>query len=618
MKSSAVERLIESGAFMELDRHFARFVERLSGSAQPELALAAALVSQQRGAGHICVDLASYAGGNFPTDAEFANVAVKLPKLAPWRSALLKSGVVGEPNESKPLILDEAGRLYLQRYWEYETQLGNSIAARLRPAENVDLARLGEGLQRLFAPTPRGQVDWQKVAAFAAVTRKFCVISGGPGTGKTRTVVMLLALLLEQTENLRIAIAAPTGKAAARLQESIKKAKCELNCAERVKSRLPETASTIHRLLGTIPNSPYFRHDARNPLPFDLVVIDEASMVDLALMAKLFEAIPSNARVILLGDKDQLSSVEAGAVLGDICATDAVNLFSDEFAQNYAKVTGETLPAGDTARSSLADGIVELRKNFRFGETNGIFALSGAVNAGLGDRAVGLLVGSTASGSTVSWLPTPSADRLKAALRTRVLAHFPIEAEAPLPIDALPRLQRFRILCALRDGPFGVNTVNRLVEEILVKAGRVQKPGEWYSGRPVMVRENDYQQELFNGDIGVALLEPVTQQLRVYFSGRDGLPRALLPVRLPAHETVYAMTVHKSQGSEFDNVLLILPGNESPILTRELIYTGLTRARETVELWAAESVLRSAVEKVVVRMSGLSGRWQAKKVSSFS
>ncbi len=615
MKAEAVERLLGSAVFTELDRHFARFVERLSGATFPELALAAALVSQQRNAGHICVDLAKFAGNVFPEESEFADIAVTLPKINMWERKLAASGIVGGPGEDRPLILDGQGRLYLQRYWEYESKLANAITARLQSADNVDLVRLGEGLKRLFKPLRAGEVDWQKVAAFAAVTRKFCVISGGPGTGKTRTVVTLLALLLEQSVQLRVAIAAPTGKAAARLQESIKLAKAELNCAAAVKARLPEAASTIHRLLGAVPNSPYFRHDAKNPLPVDVVVIDEASMVDVALMAKLFDAIPPHARVVLLGDKDQLSSVEAGAVLGDICAPEAVNVFSKNFTRDYAAATGERLPERGGGATTLADSIVELQTNYRFGETNGIFATSRAVNSAASDEALKLLISAGSGGTAITWQPTPRREKLKAALRARILESYPADFDLLVPSDGLKELQRFRILCALREGPFGVSAVNRLVEEILIEAGRVQKAGAWYAGRPVMVLENDYPQELFNGDVGITLHDPATKQLRVYFSGRDGAPRAILPVRLPAHETVHAMTVHKSQGSEFAEVLLILPGVASPILSRELIYTGLTRASRRIDLWATEGVLRSALGTMVSRESGLRSRLAGKKVS---
>lgn len=309
--------------FSDLDRHFASFMERLAGGGQPELALAAALVSQKRSEGHICLDLAAVAGKTSPDAAAAAVQSITCPELASWTEKLRASPVVGAPGEFKPLILDSAGRLYLHRYWEYETALASEVKRRASEAASItDEKLLDERVDRLFAPVARDESDWQRAAALTAVRKQLCVISGGPGTGKTRTLARILALLLElaQDKPLRIAVTAPTGKAAVRIQDEIRAAKEQLPCAEKTKAQLPEQAATIHRLLGATPDSAFFRHNANNPLPVDVIAVDEASMVDLALMAKLFAAIPASAKVILLGDKDQLASVEAGAVLGDICA----------------------------------------------------------------------------------------------------------------------------------------------------------------------------------------------------------------------------------------------------------------------------------------------------------
>jgi exodeoxyribonuclease V alpha subunit len=321
-----IRQLISSSAFSDLDRHFAAFIEEQAGREQPLVGLAAALVSRKRIEGHICLDLEALAGSSFPDPPADGVTSIQLPRLKHWIKALNPSPVVGSPGDFKPLVLDARHRLYLHRYWEYEQSLAAAIlkrAAELPP--QPDPATLSQKLQALFPPEPGGTVNWQGVAGLAAVRRKFCVISGGPGTGKTYTLVLILALLLELERNrkLRIAVAAPTGKAAARIQDSIRTVKTTLACDEAIRAQLPERAMTIHRLLGYLPDSARFRHDADNPLPFDVVAVDEASMVDLALMAKLFQAIPASARVILLGDKDQLASVEAGAVLGDICAAAA-------------------------------------------------------------------------------------------------------------------------------------------------------------------------------------------------------------------------------------------------------------------------------------------------------
>jgi exodeoxyribonuclease V alpha subunit len=574
---------LDSSAFADIDRHFARFIERLSGRANPELALAAALVSRSRGAGNVCLDLRTATGEDFLEEA----AAIRFPEFEAWMASLRGSPVVGGPGEFKPLVLDERGRLYLHRYWEYESNLAKAILARAQEnVEGVNEPLLREGLGRLF-PAPAGATgttgtDWQRVAASTAVTKKLCVISGGPGTGKTRTVVGLLALLLEQAgkEPLRIALAAPTGKAAARLQESLRKWKTSLPCTESIKARLPDESFTLHRLLGGLPDSTQFRHNAENPLPFDVVVVDEASMVDLALMAKLFAATPPAARLVLLGDKDQLASVEAGAVLGDIC--------------NHRL---EATPG------PLAGCIIELARNYRFDADSGILALSQAINDGDDGRALGLLTARPGSGTAGAELP-PSGS-LKQRLRGRAMEYFGPVAQTRDPLTALQALNRFRILCAVRQGPFGVETLNRTVEEVLAEAGLVRAHERWYAGRPVLVTRNDYTLKLFNGDVGVILPDPISGELRAWFLDADNSLRSVPPVRLPEHETVFAMTVHKSQGSEFEEVLFVLPDRETPLLTRELLYTGVTRASRRVELWFNEPALRAAIARRVERASGL-------------
>ena len=630
MNGTAVNAVLCGPKFSDLDRHFARLMQRLAGAAaSAELELAAALVSRAKGEGHICLDLARCARLNFPAEAERGEATVRCPELDAWLAALRATKVVGQPGEFAPLILDASSRLYLHRYWRYEQNLAQAIRERAAsPTDALDGAWLKTGLARLFPALAAGETDWQQVAAFAAVRKKFCVISGGPGTGKTRTVVLLLALLLEQADGkLRIALAAPTGKAAARLQESVRNAKAALDCAPEIKAALPDEASTIHRLLGTVPNSAAFRHDAEHPLAADVIVVDEASMVDLALMAKLFAAIAPAARVVLLGDKDQLASVEAGNVLGDICGATAVNTFSPQFCEDFTRLTGRALPAERTTAGSrrreaaeresglsnapphgggyhagLADCVVQLQKNYRFGAENGIHALSLAVNAGDAEAALALLRDGRQAGATCT--PLPGANQMQAALRERVLASLRPCVAATDARTALTALNRVRILCALRTGPFGVWRVNTLVEEVFAEAGLIERGGPWYRGRPVMVTQNDYDLRLFNGDVGV-IWPDASGALRAWFEGEGGELRALLPVRLPPHETVFAMTVHKSQGSEFEEVLLLLPDRESPVVTRELIYTGLTRASRHVELWLEEAAFRSALSRTVARASGL-------------
>ena len=572
---------------------------RLAKTPLPELQLAALLVSRHRMGGNICLPLREIGGRVLPeTIAGFKSA----PTVSTWVRKLRGTNLVGAPGEFKPLILDEHDRLYLHRYWQYEHSLAGAIKARVNgPHPNIDLVRLREGLERLFPPS--GETNWQKVAAFNAVVSNFCVITGGPGTGKTRTVVAILALLLEQAQKpLRIALAAPSGKAAARLKDSIQLTKETLNCADDIKAWLPKEAMTIHRLLGTIPDSPYFRHHAEWPLLVDAVVVDEASMVDLATMSKLFAAIPATARIVLLGDKDQLASVEAGYVLGDICNAGATVQHSDRFAHFYDKVTGEKLSTPATAtQSTMQDCIAELRKNYRFGSESGIYRLVEAINRGDAEQAITVLRDKT-QGDVIwrSWRGSG------AQLREIALQGYESYLKTHDPAEALDRFSDFRVLCAMRNGPYGVLELNQLIEQILSQARLLQEVDQWYRGRPVMVIRNDYNVKLFNGDVGVTFPDPEFQnEMRVFFWSVDNKMRRVLPSRLPAHETVYAMTVHKSQGSEFGRVLLILPENDSPILSRELLYTGLTRAREQVEIWASESVLRAAIARRVTRTSGL-------------
>ena len=594
-------------ALAPIDWQFAGLMARLAGNST-EVNLAAALVSYHRRLGNICVDLEEYEVKPPPVE-----LAVQLGFDAwPDQSILLQglkgAAVVGEPGEFKPLILDEQNRLYLHRYWKYESELAESIARLAKEnVTEVDHQKLKEGLAKLFPKADGDELDWQLVAAFAAMRRRLCIISGGPGTGKTRTVVVLLALLLEQHPGMRIAMAAPTGKAAARLQEAVKNAKATLPCEQAAKDRLPAGASTIHRLLGSIPDSAFFRHNAANPLPFDAVVVDEASMVDLALMAKLVAAIPLSGRLILLGDKDQLASVEAGAVLADLCNGGEQRRFSNLFAEEFKEITSQTLPleAGTSCVSGLSDCIVELRKNYRFGGQSGIYQLSRAVNHGNSENALALLresSGSANSGISLNTLPSPPA--LKEALKPHVLTRYKDYLRAANPAEALNAFGRFRILCALRNGPYGVENLNRLVEEILTEAGLINANARFYAGRPVMVIKNDYNLKLFNGDIGFLRTNGLNE-LRACFTGPEQTLREVMPLRLPGHETAYAMTVHKSQGSEFERVLLILPGDDSAVLTRELVYTGLTRASTEVELWCDPDIFTTAVHRKISRRSGL-------------
>jgi exodeoxyribonuclease V alpha subunit len=550
------------------------------------------------------------------TSPESTTPAARALSLDEWIARLRGSPVVGRPGEFRPLILDDEGRLYLYRYWDYERRLAESLLALAGDASNVDEAQLRAGLDRYF-PDPRDTE--QKLAAAMAVLRRLCVISGGPGTGKTTTVVKILALLAEQArgEKLAIGLAAPTGKAAARVQDAIRTALDRLGLDADVRAAMPLEAHTLHRLLGARPDSIYYRHNRENPLPLDILVVDEASMADLALAAKLLEALPSRTRLILLGDKDQLASVEAGSVLGDICAHCGV---SAEFARRLARVSGiniRDIQVTQRAAAPLSDSIALLERSYRFGPESGIGTLARLINEGKGAEALALL--KAGSHADIGWRAIREAD-LRASLATRVIErlheYFHAVRTSRTPQEIFARFNEFRVLCAHRTGFAGVAAANRMIEEALDAERLIDARHAWYAGRPVMITRNDYNLRLFNGDVGITLPDAEAEgRLRVYFPGgesaspdsRRGL-RRFAPARLPVHETVYAMTIHKSQGSEFGYVLMVLPDEPSPVLTRELLYTGLTRAMKHVEIWAWEATFLAAIERRLERASALKER----------
>lgn len=603
-----LERLHQQDLITDLDLHFTRFLARQAESVAPEVLLAVCLASHWTGNGNICINLPVLAG-----TAPFADGGADgpvAPELPVWRKCLRASPVVGRPGEFRPLILDRRNRLYLYRYWDYEQRLAKALLTRARQTlAGLDESRLAADLTHLFG-LPGERVDWQKIAAATALLRGLCVISGGPGTGKTTTVVRVLALLCAQQPERppAVALAAPTGKAAARMQEAIRAARDRLDLSPKLAAAIPDQAQTLHRLLGPLPDGVGFRHGPEQPLPLDVLIVDEASMIDLALMVKLVEALPADARLILLGDKDQLASVEAGAVLGDICG--AVPGFRTAFRDRLAALTGEPLPAGRDSASPLADCVVQLRRSYRFGRDSGIGRLARAVNTGRAAPARGLLASERSA--DLRWRTLSGrglSDQLALRLAEGYGPYLRLLREGAPAIEIFAAFERFRVLCALRAGPFGVQQLNRLIEQMLARR-RLIRPLQaraerlWYPGRPVMVTRNDYNLRLYNGDIGLALTDEAGH-LRVWFQSVDGQLRRLAPGRLPPHETVFAMTVHKSQGSEFDQVLLVLPPDDNRILGRELLYTGITRARLRVEVWATGPSFDTAVARRVLRASGL-------------
>jgi exodeoxyribonuclease V alpha subunit len=610
-----LKTLYGAGYFSSLDYFMAEAAGRVSKETDSLVLLAMAVASRFTSQGHVCVDLAHLSQTPVVAESGEAIQGVKWPDAEHWLSALKKSPLVAICAAHAPLVIDQSGRLYLARYWQYQQRLLFQLRQRsFSPVEAVDSTLLEKGLDHLF-PVEKDEVEpnGQRLAAQTSVRRQLTVVSGGPGTGKTYTVVKILMLIIAQALSAgsklpSILLAAPTGKAAARLKESISAAKAALVESTFGGGRLliagiPDEATTIHRLLGKHPHTDRFRHGAENPLPVDVLLVDEASMVDLSLMTKLLEAVPFSARVILLGDENQLASVEAGAILGDIClgAADA-----DQGPDGTPKPEGlSEMPRG----SKIKDCIVRLTRSYRFDEKSGIGNLASAIRNGDAEGAIALLTdpddGTVEQISFADGGANPTA--LETILMPHVRTYYLPYLEELKNEKRLQNLNRFRILCAHRRGMTGVEPVNLAVERMLQEETGLRTDQPWYSGRPIMMLQNDYQLGLFNGDVGmISSSEQDGDKWMAYFSITKGGVRAVSPTRLSAHETVFAMTVHKSQGSEFDHVLVVLPVYRSPVVTRELLYTAVTRAKKSVTVLGSEEVIRGAIKTPVHRSSGLS------------
>ncbi|MBV8628670.1 MAG: exodeoxyribonuclease V subunit alpha [Paraburkholderia sp.] len=607
---------------------------------------AAFAISRATTEGHVCVPLHVLADRY---DASVGEV----------REALFASGVAGDGEQEaaalRPLVIDREGRLYLARYFDYERRLARSLVAHARgqaagdvgstghSSEVDDPAALRASLLRYFGIPKDDAVDWQRVAAVMALSGRLTVVSGGPGTGKTTTVTGVLACLIDSAPELRIALAAPTGKAAQRMQEALLARAGDL--PHEIAARLPQTSYTLHRLLGSGPGG-RFRHHRDNPLPYDVIVIDEASMIDVAMAAHLLDAIAPQTRLVMLGDKDQLAAVEAGAVFAELSARPAFSAagvarmaaalgIGEQQLEASLPVTEAAMPdAGQPAddlfadappiRSApardpapLADAVVWLERNYRFGLESPIGQLSLAIRRGDTQASLATLKVDPAEPCAAAFYEDPGPS-LSERTSARLAHGFARYAEAlaatlatatPDPAPLFDALNRFRILCATRSGPRGVDQVNALMAAQIRRAARVPLAvgASWFAGRPVMVTRNDYALGLFNGDIGIALPGP-DGTLRVYFRAGDGSVRTVSPAALPPHDTAFALTVHKSQGSEFEHAALMLPSSFSRVLSRELVYTAITRARERVEVIGSRAVLAQAIATPTQRDSGLAAR----------
>ncbi len=539
-----INNLRDQNIFSDLDIQFLKFIIDLSNDTNDTndgLLLGAALTSYFTSNGSSCVDLSQLAEQYFPLES-IETERILCPNLVTWEQDLKNCSIIGQAGDYKPLILDKQ-RLYLYRYWNYEQQLAAQINSR-RTIQRTDInhALLENGLLRLFSKT---SVE-QKQAAQAAVLHNFCLISGAPGTGKTSTIVKILTLLLEQNTQLNIALAAPTGKATVRLQETIREILPDLACSSEIKDLIPKESYTIHRLLA-------------KELTYDVIVIDEASMIDLALMAKITKNISKSARLILLGDKDQLASVATGTVLADLC------------------------------NSQNSKDTIYLNKNYRFKKNSGIWQLAQTIKQGKANKTLELLD----SKPDLSWYD------LDSNLIEQISSNFLPCFFEQVPAKILEKYNKIGILCANRRGLYGMEFINQRLEEEFRRQGLIAAGNNWYNARPIMITHNDYRLKLFNGDMGTILNN------NAFFPDAKGEIRAFSPNCLPRHETAYAMTIHKSQGSEFEQVIILLPDKLSPLLTRELLYTGISRARSHVSIWGNKQIFLEAISQQSCRFSGL-------------
>lgn len=629
-----LEELHTQGYLRPLDLHFAHWLTTQQPSMPDFLVLLAALTSQQLGEGHVCVDLKQLdlLWADWPTtlreEARLLRGKQSVAQLVDHlilgdgQAVALDEASVVALNKSPvvtPLVLDK-GRLYLYRYWQYECQVAVDLLARATPAD-FSLPFLKEKLNVLFPSSafPSGEryqteeaiePDGQRIAAATAVMQSLAIISGGPGTGKTTTITRMLAIYLQMQHHQYpdkhpvIRLAAPTGKAAARLSESISAARDSLDVSDEIKEQIPDEGTTLHRLLGARPGQSGFKYNADNPLHLDLLVVDEASMIDLPLMAGLLSALPPKARLILVGDKEQLASVEAGSVMGDLCALPKQARRSHKMAACLQETCGLTESLALNALP-FADSVAFLTRSYRFSMDSGIGALARAVNNGSAEQVKTVLQSGYSDVQRLS-VNTSDNSQLIQHMLVKYRSYLDTVSMNAPPADILKRFSDFRVLCGLRKGIFGVETLNEAFEKEAESRHLIKMNGRWYPGRPVMITRNDRSLRLYNGDVGIALTDAQTQQLKVWFD-QGGELVSYSTSRLPQHETVFAMTVHKSQGSEFNEVTLVL-AEDAKVISRELVYTGITRAKKYCSLYGSFKTIAASIDKVTIRMSGLAER----------
>ncbi|UDG79393.1 RecBCD enzyme subunit RecD [Candidatus Ecksteinia adelgidicola] len=589
-----------------LDIQFASMIAKKN---EPDILLAAAYLSSYTRAGHVCLMLeqlqvSQLFSGQKPELAKAVWIASGKLDVLCWNKRLMQCSAVSDGSSPTPLVLQNEC-LYLHRMWKNESNVIEFIKTN-HPYQLADKSRIRSTLNQLFS-SPSYKINWQKIAVAVALTRRISIISGAPGTGKTTIVGKLLLALLQLNNNnkFRIQLSAPTGKSAARLTTSLQSMCDQLMLTKKQKALFPTQAITLHRLLGAKFNTRNMRYNQNNPLHLDVLVVDEASMIDLSMMNYLIQALQKWTKVIFLGDSHQLSSLESGAVFSDLCS------FSTE---GYSKIrtkelnylTGYLLKnKKKQSTSMISNSICMLRKNYRFNVKSGISQLSKAINVS-DIKKVKKIIDSNLNDVTYYFFKTELEYQL--LLKTHLMGYYNYFKNVHSKFDIITlfsSFRRFQILCALREGPFGTFHVNQQIEFLLQHAGLIHYSSrQWYSGKPIMITRNDSFLELFNGDIGITLLDE-KKDFRVNFLLPNGSIKSIHTNRLPMHETAYAITVHKSQGSEFDHVTLILPNYSLPILTRELIYTAITRARYYLSLYINKKIFIQSICTFMHRNSGL-------------
>ncbi len=574
----------------DVHRQFAQYFNK------PSLEPYLYLLSKRLSEGHICIDLETLS----PDDWE------EIGYSQPAENALQEPYFVSDGTARTPLVLWNKN-LYLQRYFHYEEKVFENLKLFISHNEELEiknkLIAQKTYVQKLFSAS--SEIDWQMIAGLSAVLNRFTIITGGPGTGKTTTVAKFLSLLLRLNSDLRVALAAPTGKAAARMAESLKNSTALDEESKKIIQQFEP--STIHRLLKVNRNSIHFKHNKENPIPYDLVIIDESSMIDIALFSKLMDAIPNTAKIVLLGDKNQLASVEAGSLFGDLClAQNQLNLFSKERAQfinqfidaDAAKISSEYIT---DKNHLLFEKVIELQKSYRFSDDGGIGKLSKAIISNNRKNVISFFENTD---KEVEIDTEYSEENFKDFIK----GYEDYIRETDIQ-KAFEKLNQLRVLCAVREGPQGIYAVNSQVENYLIEKNLISRTGEFYENRPIIITGNNYELSLFNGDIGIVRSDE-NGKLRVWFEDENNELKSVLPAYITAAETVFAMTIHKSQGSEFEKVFVILPDLEdNPLLSRELLYTAVTRAKKEVIVQSRKDLFLKCIERGVERSSGFAKRF---------